>query len=410
MKIEILINQILFIALCVGALFINYNGFTDEYIVPKWLTSLFFGTIIAITLSIQTLYHCSIHRTWNINYLIATILIICTTQASYGILQYINVFKNNSMIGLIGSFDNPAGFASCLCISLPLGFNLFVRNNIAIKCCIILMSIIIIFAILLSQSRTGIITIISILCIIIYYKIHISPFAKVACVILPIILIISLYPIKKGSADGRLLIWQCSMEMVKDKPILGHGVHGFKSKYMNYQADYFKKNPHSKYTILADNVSHPFNEYIFFLVNYGIVGLTLLIIVATYFYICYHKNQTTLNFSCLISLLAIAIFSFFSYPFRYPFTWIILLLNAYILSIKHLQSLKNRVFIVCMAFCLLITSTVSICHIYMHFYAEKRWNNITQSNKRFNDTKIILKYKELLPILGNDPYFLYIFL
>lgn len=38
------------------------------------------------------------------------------------------------------------------------------------------------------------------------------------------------------------------------------------------QASYFEQNPNSHYLMLADNVFHPFNEYILFLIEYGIAG------------------------------------------------------------------------------------------------------------------------------------------
>lgn len=45
--------------------------------------------------------------------------------------------------------------------------------------------------------------------------------------------------------------------MIKDKPVFGHGIEAFDKYYMEYQSDYFKKYPNSKYAMLADNVKHP---------------------------------------------------------------------------------------------------------------------------------------------------------
>ena len=53
----------------------------------------------------------------------------------------------------------------------------------------------------------------------------------------------ALYQFKKGSADGRWLIWKVSADMIKDKPILGHGFDGFIANYMDYQSAYFNDNP-----------------------------------------------------------------------------------------------------------------------------------------------------------------------
>jgi tetratricopeptide (TPR) repeat protein len=89
-----------------------------------------------------------------------------------------------------------------------------------------------------------------------------------------------LYFLKKDSADGRLLIWRCSWEMIKENPVkgLGYGQGGFKAHYMNYQAKYFEAHPDSKQAMLADNVNRPFNEYLLLLVNYGLFGLLVFIL------------------------------------------------------------------------------------------------------------------------------------
>jgi O-antigen polymerase len=86
-----------------------------------------------------------------------------------------------------------------------------------------------------------------------------------------------LYHFKKGSADGRLLIWKVSAEMVKDKPVFGHGYDGFKKHYMDYQAEYFKKNPDSEEAMFAGDNNYAFNEPIQLMVENGAIGILLLI-------------------------------------------------------------------------------------------------------------------------------------
>ncbi|MBQ9533896.1 MAG: O-antigen ligase family protein [Prevotella sp.] len=81
------------------------------------------------------------------------------------------------------------------------------------------------------------------------------------------------YLFKKDSADGRLLIWRCALEIVADKPLLGHGPNAVECHYMDYQAAYLKAHPESLYLLLADNVKHLYNEYLEILVRYGLVGL-----------------------------------------------------------------------------------------------------------------------------------------
>lgn len=87
-----------------------------------------------------------------------------------------------------------------------------------------------------------------------------------------IAILVGLYFVKKDSADGRILIWQCSAHMFADKPLLGYGIGGFQREYMLYQAEYFRNHPGSSFIMLADIVKHPFNEYLLFLVEKGLMG------------------------------------------------------------------------------------------------------------------------------------------
>lgn len=89
----------------------------------------------------------------------------------------------------------------------------------------------------------------------------------------------TLYFMKKGSADGRVLIWKVSIDMIKDKPILGYGYDGFKKNYMDYQAKLFKDNPNSKEILVAGDTNYAFNEPLQLIVEYGFIGTFLLVIV-----------------------------------------------------------------------------------------------------------------------------------
>lgn len=46
---------------------------------------------------------------------------------------------------------------------------------------------------------------------------------------------------------------------------------------MLYQARYFEQNPESKLGLLADNVKHPFNEFLRVTVEFDLIGTFLLL-------------------------------------------------------------------------------------------------------------------------------------
>jgi len=90
---------------------------------------------------------------------------------------------------------------------------------------------------------------------------------------------LGLYHFKKGSADGRMLIWKVSSNIIKDYPILGVGQDQFKAYYCDYQADYFRNNTGSEYESLAVDNQFVFNEFINIWVENGIVGLIIFMIL-----------------------------------------------------------------------------------------------------------------------------------
>lgn len=119
---------------------------------------------------------------------------------------------------------------------------------------------------------------------------------------------IFLYGYKKDSADGRLLVWRVSADMIAQKPVMGHGIGTFSEHYMFAQADYFERNPDSRFTNVAEQVSYPFNELIGITCEQGIVGgLLLLLLVGSALLYRGNTEGKTL-------LIGLSLFGLFSYP------------------------------------------------------------------------------------------------
>jgi O-antigen ligase len=87
----------------------------------------------------------------------------------------------------------------------------------------------------------------------------------------------ALYFYKKDSANGRLLIWKVTTEIIKDYPWFGVGQDMFQAHYMEYQAEYFKAHPGSKYEQVAGDNNYVFNEFLKVFVENGIIGFLILI-------------------------------------------------------------------------------------------------------------------------------------
>jgi O-antigen ligase len=146
-----------------------------------------------------------------------------------------------------------------------------------------------------------------------------------------------LYGIKKESADGRLLIWRVSSEMIQRAPLMGHGLNGFEAQYMDHQADYFRNHPDSPYAMLADDVFSPFNEYLKIGIEWGLVGLLL---VAGILYLVWFKrrpeeaSERPAVIMAQVVLVGLLVQAFFSYPFSYFSFKILLVFVVGILSAR----------------------------------------------------------------------------
>ena len=280
------------IVLCLTAVFVYSLSFTDPYIVPKWLFVILITLGMGLYISIRILLRKPV--VMDLPLVGISIVGICCLQALYGLLQYFNVFSSNSVYPITGSFDNPAGFAITLSASFPfIGFLIQKSNHKYIQYLGWTIGIILLVAVFLSGSRAGIVSIVAI-CTIFFYSRFICK--GIWSYLLSgglILLLVCSYWMKKDSADGRMLIWQCGINMVKESPWIGHGIGSFEAHYMDYQAEYFKVHgQQSRFAMLADNVKQPFNEYLGVLLNFGIIGLLVLAAIIFLLFYCYEMNVT----------------------------------------------------------------------------------------------------------------------
>jgi len=88
-----------------------------------------------------------------------------------------------------------------------------------------------------------------------------------------------LYRLKKGSADGRMLIWKITTRMIADHPVTGTGFNGFKANYMDYQARYFENNTDSEKARVAGDTNYTFNELLQQTAEHGLIGTFLLALI-----------------------------------------------------------------------------------------------------------------------------------
>ena len=328
-------------------------------------------------------------------------------EALLGIAQYFRWYEvYNFNFPVTGTFDNPAGLGIILAVCFPLGFSFMFGKSCKLKWWGGIISCLLLVAVFLSGSRTGLIALVVVGCMFLGVRLHVCRVWKrrlaIAMGIGGVGLLLCLYFLKKDSADGRLLIWRCTAEMVSDAPLIGHGPGSFGGKYMLYQARFLAEYSDDRQTWLADNVKHPFNEYLKIIVEYGMTGLILLIITMVWLF--WKKRYAPPEEQPLfLSLVALAICCLFSYPLNYPSVCILLSL---ILGVA-IRSQKTGVLIYKWQRWPFLVLGVGIFVFSFHWKnVETRWYRLIRLSSS-NNEEILDGYREIYPFMCENPLFLY---
>lgn len=131
-----------------------------------------------------------------------------------------------------------------------------------------------------------------------------------------VMLAVSFYFLKQGSADGRMLTWTASLTSWLQNPWIGIGVGGFRNACAEGISQMYASNPDNA-LFAAGNVSEfAFCDILKVLVEQGVIGvIPCMTVVGAALYYTYKWSRPL--FYGLLSLLA---FSLFSYPFElYPY-------------------------------------------------------------------------------------------
>lgn len=329
------------------------------------------------------------------------IISVCIAQAIFGILHSSGLFPIRTSFKDAGSFDNPAGFAACLAAGFPFCLNRLNRHNHWQRWLSMAGLIIIPAGIILSESRTGILSVAIVAVIYLFARCGRmrKPLAIALIFAIIAILTIVLFFMRTGSSLGRLQIWQASLSMVGEHPLFGSGAGTFIANYMPHQASFFASDQSNGWRILADNVTHPFNEYLLILIEYGIVGLILLIIVAVN--LIRNGGWKTTQGLCLI---AIGVFALFSYPLRYPYVWLII---AYcVATINSGQYNTFRMPLIARLLIVILVSSLSGFTL-LDAKFESKWGNLAHGLNLQEADETLKQYEKLYRNWNGNPYFLY---
>lgn len=237
-----------------------------------------------------------------------SIIVLSILQLIIAFFQLFNYLPTYHHYSITGMFFNPAPFAILLaiCVGCLLIIALDYFKNVSIKkaASISVLLILLLFILYNLDSRSSWIGIIICVGFIINYyvrakisPIQINRFIKIAvfiiCSFLFIFLFQWLYTLRPESADGRILIWKTSLEIVKQNLFLGVGNGMFGANYSLFQGEYFLNNPDlpKEYKFLASDSVFAFNDFLQIFSEKGIFGIIFFSIII-YLYFKYYFNYS----------------------------------------------------------------------------------------------------------------------
>ncbi|WP_434368565.1 O-antigen ligase family protein [Sphingobacterium spiritivorum] len=249
-----------------------------------------------------------------------TIIVLSILQLIIAFLQLFNYLPTFHHYSITGMFFNPAPFAILLAICvgclLILALN-YLKNTSIKKAVSIAFLLILLFFILYNlDSRSAWIGIIVSTGFILYCylraknnPLRINLITKITvliiCCSLFFFLFQWLYTLRPQSADGRILIWKTSFEIIKQNLSLGIGIGKFGANYSLFQGEYFLNNPDIpvEYKFLASDSVFAFNDFLQIFVEKGIFGAVLfLIIVCLFFKYYFNYSSKTKNKKISLSI------------------------------------------------------------------------------------------------------------
>lgn len=378
----------------------------------------------------------SIHS-WSI--IICVMLLGGILQGILGILQLLGLTtSNNVYFTITGSFYNPGPYGGYLASLYPIALGIkFYKDSISLKLNIEILKseftnylldsflIILLFTIIISQSRAAWC---STICVTIYFalykiknnnkKIALNK-KKIAtvlllCFITTSIVIYILIRLRITSVVGRLYIWKISSKIIdKNDFLTGVGLNRFNPIYMIKQGEYLEKNPLSVFSKLANNTEYCFNELYQSFIETGMIGFVLLVCIILSILFIRNKNNREWMLIVKGGIISITIFSFFSYPFHVLPTLLVFFVyiafGAFLSSVGYIYILNKT-----LSHIILFVLSISICTICVFIYekvsfyyqALKNWNTAVIVKTNYNYEESLPFYKAAHSALYQNGYFL----
>ncbi len=326
--------------------------------------------------------------------------IFCLVETSVFLLQNLGVLHRDEFC-MSGHFDSITGLTICLSLCVPVFLHSYGRSNLWRRIYIGVSLLACIVVVIHSKSRIA--SIFIAICMLSAFF-NGTRAKKVTALLALVLFFLSVFLIKTDSTYGRFFILSQTLVLLSERPLLGWGAGGFEAHYMNVQADYFAAHPNSNMALLADNVRHPLNEFLYVAVNHGIISLLLLCFCFCIICCYYKKNRTNSGRLGMGLLMGIIVFSMFSYPFHYTFVWIMLVYALYLIF---------RAIIIEKQVIRWVTGTCVVFFVFFGcwktklFILEKEWLEVENDCQYMPFRTILSQYHQLYAKMKSNSRFLY---
>lgn len=325
------------------------------------------------------------------------ILLCAGYEVLLGVSQLWDGNSRHYLYALSGTFLNPGPYSAFLAMGLAMSFKL--QKGYWLPA---------LFAILLpaTWSRAAIVS--AAICIGIIYRNKWKPWKwQVAFAIT--VIIIGLYFLKKGSADGRSIIYIISLLNILQHPICGSGICSFCHQYAEGMATFSVQHPTFNF-LSADVTSNAYNCLLQIGVEQGLVGISIAVTLVTLILVRLKKKGKVLG----IGLLCLLIFSMFSYPFdQLPYQIIFIVIAAYAGTDVKENTILEKWHILFR--CYIAPAALCGCVILLSAFTHKQIKERAEAESEYgmmvgvHHSAFLDDYYELLPLMLSNEHFLFDF-
>lgn len=318
-----------------------------------------------------------------------------------GVTQVMNGYGRHYLYLLTGTFQNPGPFSAFLMLGAIIGLawireikKEWQNNLILAATCLILMLL------PATWSRAAIVSL-SIVGLWLFRRNYWKWrwFVWGGCMAICVVF----YFIKKGSADGRMLIWTSALTTWSHHPWVGVGIGGFFHANSNGVAELYSIHPSSSLFISGGVTDYAFNDLLKVLVEQGIIGAILCVAAVGYIMYLLWQHSKPLFYG----ILSLLLFSMFSYPFELlPYRIIVVMVAAWVAS-EHGRQEERKVCYgwLVLSFLLLLPSYMIGKNAQLRYNADRD----CQLFAGMNNEALIDDFYELLPLERDNPRFLFDF-